>query len=118
NRGVWVRMTHRWATQRRTDRHHVLRGIYEMMESRSPAIRNGDLKELDLRARELQVTTEELLNVRSWSLQRLSRELRRSRRDGLLEQTGDAIALTERGWAEAQRITREHRLWELYLISH
>lgn len=118
NRGVWVRTAHRWATQRRTDRHHVLRGIYEILESRSPAIRNGNLTELDLRARELQVTTEELLNVRSWSLQRVLRELRRSRRNGLLEQTADEITLTEHGWAEAQRITREHRLWELYLISH
>ncbi len=118
NRGVLVRTAHRWSTNRRTDRHHVLRGIYELMESRSASLRGGNLKDLDRQSQELRVTTQELLNLRSWSPQRLSRELRRSRRDGLLEQTGDWITLTDRGWAEAQRVTREHRLWELYLIAH
>lgn len=118
NRGVWVRTAHRWATERRTDRHHVLRGIYEILEARSPALRAGRLRELDLDSQEWRVAMQELLGLRSWSPQRLSRELRRSHRDGLLQYADGWITLTDRGWAEAQRVTREHRLWELYLIAH
>lgn len=118
NRGVWVRTVHRWATERRTDRHHVLRGIYELLESRCAAVRGGNLRGLDLHSQELQVTLPELLALRSWSSKRLSRELRRSQRDGLLECANGLIWLTDRGWTEAQRVTREHRLWELYLIAH
>lgn len=31
---------------------------------------------------------------------------------------GDRIELTEAGLVEARRVVREHRLWELYLITH
>ena len=31
---------------------------------------------------------------------------------------GDEIALTPRGLEEAARLTRQHRLWEMYLITH
>lgn len=37
---------------------------------------------------------------------------------GLIERHGEALALTPQGAAEAARITRNHRLWERYLISH
>ena len=30
----------------------------------------------------------------------------------------DSLRLTEAGWAAAVRATRNHRLWELYLIRH
>ena len=56
---------------------------------------------------------------RSWSAARLRRLLTNAAREGLIQHDGGReIRLTERGAAEAQRIVRNHRLWELYLITH
>jgi len=60
-----------------------------------------------------------LLNARSWSRRELRRALRRAMRDGLVhERPGAGIALTRAGQVEAQRVVRNHRLWELFLITH
>lgn len=40
------------------------------------------------------------------------------RRRGLIEDRGDAIALTPVGLAAATRAVRNHRLWERYLVLH
>jgi manganese/zinc/iron transport system permease protein len=37
---------------------------------------------------------------------------------GLLRRSGDAITLTPRGQERAARITRNHRLWEQFLVTH
>ena len=44
--------------------------------------------------------------------------LRSLRWRGLLEPRGDGIALTGAGRVEALRITRNHRLWEQFLVSY
>ena len=36
----------------------------------------------------------------------------------MITRLGDQLKLTKKGVVEAQRRTREHRLWELYLITH
>ena len=38
--------------------------------------------------------------------------------DELVTRLGDQVQLTKKGRVEAERRTREHRLWELYLITH
>jgi manganese/zinc/iron transport system permease protein len=65
------------------------------------------------------VTISELLPLRSWSLHRLKKAIGRSRRAGLLDvQDGQSLSLTAEGFAEASRLAHEHRLWELYMITH
>ena len=44
--------------------------------------------------------------------------IRRATREGLVIAGEGAVTLTEAGLAEARRIVRNHRLWEMYLITH
>lgn len=115
-RGFLIRLRDRRATRRRTDRQHVLRGAYELLEARSPqpapAAPPAGLPP------NRTVSTGDLLALRSWSPARMLRALRRCQRDGLLSLQGDTLTLTDAGWEQASRATREHRLWELYLIAH
>ena len=66
----------------------------------------------------LNVKVDELLQERSWSLSGLRTEIRRAPRLGLLVSLDQQVRLTWRGLQMARRLTRQHRLWELYLITH
>jgi len=66
----------------------------------------------------LDVPVTELFAMRTWSPRRLKRELHRCKSDGLIDLQRGSIRLTPVGWEAANRATREHRLWELYLITH
>jgi manganese/zinc/iron transport system permease protein len=56
---------------------------------------------------------------RAWTPREFRRFLARARAEDHLEPSApDAIRLSESGFGEAARITRNHRLWELYLIHH
>lgn len=48
---------------------------------------------------------------------RTVRAARRAERMGLVERTGDDLALTRTGRRVAQELVRRHRLWEEYLVS-
>ena len=56
---------------------------------------------------------------RAWSKGELPRLIRQARREDHLErQPSGELRLSESGFGEASRTTRNHRLWELYLITH
>ena len=59
-----------------------------------------------------------LLEHRPVPASRLNRTLRRLRRDGYLRSNQAGWALTSAGQRHGQRITRLHRLWELYLTQY
>lgn len=104
-RGVLIRLVRHVGLQRRVGRQHLLRAIYELTETTDPA--RGAC------------TWGALLAKRAWSAGQVRRLLGRARRAGLVAETGEGtLALTRSGFAEAARITRNHRLWELYLITH
>ncbi|TWT76376.1 Manganese transport system membrane protein MntB [Planctomycetes bacterium CA13] len=105
NRGVLVRFLRRRRMNRSVARQHLLRAIYEVLES------SGDF---DQRA----VSFASLLDKRSWSAKRLSRSIQSAAQDNLLDQTDGQVHLTDEGINEASRLTRQHRLWELYLITY
>ena len=121
-RGVLIRAVRRWMLNRSVDRQHLLRGMFELLEARSltamatpGASRSGHAAP----GRGETVTFTELLPLRSWSPHRLRTELARSQRDGLLAENDDhSLSLTRAGVAESSRLAHEHRLWELYLITH
>ena len=57
---------------------------------------------------------------RTWSDHQLRRTLHQAYQDGLIERLTDEdeICLTEAGLNAAAQVTRNHRLWELYLIEY
>lgn len=109
-RGIAVRVWRRQRLNRRVDYRHALRGVYELAESRGEESQSGATGP---------VTVADLSRIRSWSPSRLRRVLKRLTREGLVEPSfARGVTLTPLGEAEAARLTREHRLWELYLIRY
>ena len=111
SRGALVRVMTHYRLTRRVGRQHVLRAVYEALEGVGSGARD----------RAETVSFERLLGARSWSAGRLKRLLAAARREGLVargEEGGDRYGLTEEGWGRAERVVRNHRLWEMYLITH
>lgn len=109
-RGVMVRFWRQSQLKHRMGRQHLLRALYEILEaSRS----NG---EVEIRP----VPFRQIRGRRTWSDQRLRDYIRHAYNDGLVEAPTkeDDIVLTEAGLAGAAQVTRNHRLWELYLIEY
>ncbi len=110
-RGVLIRWIRRHRLNRKIDRQHLLRGMYEYLEARG------------LHRSEQPTVSEaapfgDILALRSWSSSRLRRETLRAQREGLVHlPDADHVCLTKSGLAAAARLTHQHRLWELYLIA-
>ena len=99
----------------RTREHHLLRDLFEWAEQHGDAAttEQGEYRPTP------RVSLDHLLNLRSWSSGDLRRSVRHARRAGLVTDHLDrTISLTDTGVVEAQRIVRNHRLWETYLITH
>jgi manganese/zinc/iron transport system permease protein len=106
DRGLLVRSLRHLTLKRRIERQHLLRGIYELLELTGEETAGT-------------VPWEALLHRRSWNEKGLWKILQRGQRDGLLHmRDGGRIELTAKGQGEAMRVTRNHRLWELYLIEY
>ena len=113
-RGLLPRILRYHQLKRRIERQHLLRALYEVRERSDE---NG--RELPPAPRPPSVGFAELLRMRSWAPPQLHRLLQRARKEGLLEWAdNNRIRPTMRGDAEAQRVTRNHRLWECYLIEY
>ncbi len=102
-RGALVRLSQQWRLTRRIERQHLLRAIFERAEvGGTGAVRHEDL-----------------LTMRSWSRRRLRRAVAWARRRELLDRgPGDTLRLSDAGTREAVRLVRNHRLWELFLITY
>jgi manganese/zinc/iron transport system permease protein len=104
SRGVLLRVFRHASLSRRIGRQHVLRALYEILEA-DPV--------------ESAVTTTDLLRKRSWSAWELRRHLAAVERAELVRRVRkDSFTLTGAGRDAAERVVRNHRLWELYLITH
>ena len=99
-----ARFLRRRRVNRSIARQHLLRAIFELRES-------GDVESSET------VSLAELLPKRSWSRAELSRAVGLAADDELVTCLEDQVQLTKKGRIEAERRTREHRLWELYLIT-
>ncbi len=110
-RGVLIRYAAHRRLQRKIGRQDLLRAVYEILEIKgeTPAVRPENQG----------IPLAELLTKRSWSPGRVRRLICRARREGLVEAFDDTrLTLSPAGYAEAARITRNHRLWETYLVTH
>jgi manganese/zinc/iron transport system permease protein len=65
----------------------------------------------------LQRSPDEIIRRRKFVRKSLIKVLRRLRNQGYLEQTGNLWGLTDVGKDRGQRVTKMHRLWELYLTT-
>ncbi|TVP80057.1 MAG: iron ABC transporter [Puniceicoccaceae bacterium] len=109
-RGVLMRFLRQIRLKSRVGRQHLMRALYEILEADAST---GPLK---IRA----VPFRQIRGRRTWSDAQLRAYIRHAYQDGLVERPNreEAITLTEAGLAEAAQVTRNHRLWEMYLIEY
>jgi manganese/zinc/iron transport system permease protein len=108
-RGVLPRFLRHLQLQRKVGRQHLLRSTYEILEETQQAepLKNVPI-DMDL-----------LRKHRYWAKGELSKLIRQARSEDHIErQPSGELRLSESGFGEASRITRNHRLWELYLIRY
>ncbi|MDF7800093.1 iron chelate uptake ABC transporter family permease subunit [Pontiellaceae bacterium B1224] len=111
-RGVLMRQRAQWRLQRKVGQQNLLRAVYELQEE---SARQEELSEIINRKIELKA----VLAKRSWSVRQLRRLVGRAEHGGALARLdGKHIQLSESGFGAAARATRNHRLWETYLITH
>ena len=112
-RGVIVRMVHQWQIEAKIQRHHLLRAVYELLEAR------GMAREVQGNSEFPPVLISDLLSMRSWNPRELGSCLRRSQAQGLVSRASpDQVRLTAQGFLEAEKLTYDHRLWELFLTHY
>ncbi|PAW64540.1 MAG: iron ABC transporter [Verrucomicrobiia bacterium Tous-C2TDCM] len=108
-RGVLPRLLNQAALRRKEDRQHLLRAAYEILEDQcadGPVVNRS-------------FSLETLLAKRSWTPRQLRGILRIAYREDHLEPAPPGrLLLSEPGFGEAARVTRNHRLWETYLIQY
>ncbi|KAA5540534.1 iron chelate uptake ABC transporter family permease subunit [Roseiconus nitratireducens] len=121
-RGLLIRHLRRIRFNRRIDRQHLLRAMYEQIESQFRDERtDNDAAEsaaMPEAGRKNPVAVGDLLAMRSWSRRRLMAAIVRGEENELLRCRDGACTLTQAGFAEAARLTRQHRMWEIYLITY
>lgn len=103
DRGALVRINRRLRLAGQVADDNLLRSIYELTES----VGGGG-----------RVTFDQLFRARSWTRRQLGRIVRRAAREGLVAPDVEGVQLTPAGLHEARRIVRNHRLWEMYMITH
>jgi manganese/zinc/iron transport system permease protein len=101
-RGLLVRWLGGARLSRQIAREHLLRAIWELAEHEDAHT----------------VAVKDLLSERSWTPRQLRSLLRQAENAELVVRLGHRYKLTAQGRSEARRIVRNHRLWELYLITH
>ena len=108
-RGVMIRSLRQSQLEKRMGRQHLLRALYEILEG------GRVTEELIIRT----VPFRQIRGRRTWSDRQLRDYIRRAYNEGLVEapNKADSILLTETGLVEAEQVTRNHRLWEMYLIE-
>lgn len=111
-RGVLPRFWRHRGLERHVARQHLLRAMYEEIEhARAP---DGDHP-----SSRQPVSIDVVEAHRSWTSRQFRRVLRRAIRNGLVYEAPDRrIGFTDEGFGIAERMVRNHRLWELYLITH
>lgn len=102
NRGLIAAALRRRILHGRIQREHLLRSLYEIVEHHGPRDREVATSELDT-----------LYRANRWTAWRT---LIYAEQAGLIETPGESIRLTSKGVEEASRVTRVHRLWELFLV--
>lgn len=113
-RGVIAKLRQSLQVNAAVGRQNLLRAMYERIEADRPA------QAIDTAtASHAGVALDALVAMRSWSPRAVNALLRSAKQAGLVE-GGDSgqFRLTMLGLTEARRVVRNHRLWEVFLLTH
>ncbi len=103
NQGILKRQVSRWKLNRRIGLQHILRAMFEVCES-------TDSNSFPIQA---------IVQLRSWSEHEVKRLLHRAEKLGLITLTpSNNWLVTSKGQVEGKKVARNHRLWEVYLITY
>ncbi len=115
-RGVLSRNLRQLQLRLKVDRQHLLRAAFEILEANA---RSDASPGEPVPIPNIPFSKADLLAKRTWLPQELDRIIRKETAMGHLEsETNGNLRLSESGFGEAARITRNHRLWEIYLVTH
>jgi manganese/zinc/iron transport system permease protein len=113
-RGLLRRWYEHRTIQNRIGTDDLLRAMYEILESRVSLDESLDANILTSSA----VDIDALLKKRSWNQRRVQSLISRGERTGTIRiDPNSGWRLTANGAREARRAVRNHRLWEMYLIT-
>lgn len=94
--------------RRRVRLQHLMRALYESYEGQ--LYQEGKIEG---------IAFDQLLAMRSWDQKGLHRTIKQAANEKWVWlDSQQRVHLTKAGEAEAARVTREHRLWEAYLLTH
>ena len=115
-RGVLPRALRHRRLRQKVARQHVLRAAFEILEAQST---HQHIEEGTHLIENAPFPFQTLLAKRTWSARQLQKTLRAEQRMEHLTRNSDGtLVLSEAGFGEAARVTRNHRLWEAYLVTH
>lgn len=103
-RGILIRQWRRFSIQRQLLEENLLKAFYRIGENRGDhfgAVRADDIG-----------------LIRNFPPAQLIKGLRKLRLNGYVRRSGETWQLTTEGFQKGKRITRLHRLWELYLTKY
>ncbi len=101
--GLIIRQLTRLYLNRRIAKQHILRAMWEVCEGNAVP----------------EFTVDSIVYVRSWNNRTVIRLLKKvSKLNYVTQLPSGKWLLTEFGFAEAARVVRNHRLWEMYLITY
>ena len=103
-KGILIRQYQRLVIQRRLLEENLLKALYKLVES-------------DNRTSE-EITMDDDRLKGFFSLNQLKKGLRRLNSNGYVSAATNGWILTREGFQKGERITRLHRLWELYLTKY
>ncbi len=103
-KGILILQWRRFSIKRQLLEENVLKIFYKISEKRSSYFTAVEIRELQ--------------EVRKFSTTQLSTGLKRLKAKGYLKKENHTWSLTNKGFEKGMRITRIHRLWELYLTKY
>jgi manganese/zinc/iron transport system permease protein len=112
-RGLVIRTVRSSRLQAKINREHLLRALYEVLEARhaGQAVSAGE--------QNAPVTVAELLAARAWNARQLAALVRMGESRGLVRIDSEGqVRLTPQGFRQAEKVTYDHRLWELFLTHY
>lgn len=117
--GVLRRAVERVRVTGRVRRQNLLRDIYEWHESHQPATTVTAPASEPVQAMEPVALDQLCTASRTWNARELRSAVRSTLRHGLLVRADTGrVRLTAEGETAARRVVRNHRLWELYMMTH
>jgi len=103
-KGVAFNILKQRKNERKMLHENILKCLYHLGEEDQQFEKARSLKEIQQRRR--------------FDSQKLIRGIKKLSNEGLLKQENNAVRLTDEGIAQGGRITKIHRLWELYLTQY